>query len=146
MCTFIHALWELYPPACARRTVNRHCSVHIGKESVLEHSAGLTRTAVGLPFITGIFTSALFPPRFPKQNLTMMPTCAAPHAPAVPSITKCTPSSPAVLLAPVLPDLDLPTYSRKVVQRAYAGRQIGEGVEEKEFIYRRQKESIMILD
>lgn len=44
-----------------------------------------------------------------------MPMCAAPHAPAVLSITKCTPSSLAVLLAPVLPGSDLPTSSRKVV-------------------------------
>jgi len=88
--------------------------VRTGKGSVLERSAGLTLAAVGFPFRTGVFTNALLPPRFPKQNLTMMPTCAAPHAPAVQSIMKCTPSSLAVLLAPVLPGLDLPTYSRKV--------------------------------
>ena len=119
--------------------------MRFGKDSLLERRAGLPLTAIGLPFITGVSTSALLPLHFPKQNLTMMPTCAAPHAPAVQSIMKCTPSSLAVLLAPVLPGLDLPTYSRKVVQRVYAGRQNGEHVEEEGFIYRREKESIMIL-
>lgn len=97
---------------------------------MLEHRARLTQIAVELPFITGIFISALFPPHFPKQNLTMMPMCAAPHALAAQSIMKCTPSSPAALPAPVLPGLDLPTYSRKVMQRGIAGRQRGEHVEE----------------
>lgn len=97
----------------------------LGKMLCCNNRAGLTLTATGLPFITGIFTSALLPLHFPKQNLTMMPTCAAPHAPAVQSIMKCTPNSLAVLLALVLPGLDLPMYSRKVVQRAYDGRQRG---------------------
>jgi len=75
--------------------------------------------------------------------------CAAPHAPAVRSITKCTPSSPAVLLAPVLPGLGLPMYSRKVVQggQVHAGRQRGAcGVQEEGVICRREKECLMILD
>lgn len=106
---------------------------------MLEHRAGQTLIAIGLPFITGVFTSALLPPHFPQQNLTMMSTCAAPHVPAVQSIMKCTPSSLAVLLAPVLPGLDLPTSSRKVVQRVYARRQRGEHAEEEGLIYRREK-------
>lgn len=97
---------------------------------MLEHRARLTQIAVELPFIAVVFSSALFPPHFPQQNLTMMPMCAAPRAPAVQSIMKCTPSCPALLPAPVLPGLDLPTSSRKVGQRGIAGRQRGEHVEE----------------
>lgn len=97
-----------------------------GKGSVLEHRAGLTLTVTQLAFRMGfhLCSSAFL---FSQQNLTMTPTCAAPHAPAVRSITKCTPSSPAVLLAPVLPGLGLPMYSRKVVQggQVHAGRQRG---------------------
>lgn len=96
---------------------------------MLEHRARLTQIAVELPFVTGVFTSALFPPHFPQQNLTTMPMCAAPRALAVQSIMKCTPSSPAALPAPVLPGLDLPTYSRKVVQGWVAGGQRREGRE-----------------